>query len=147
MSGAVLKYDFRGLDTVQRRINRLTKSNRRELLDVVGAIIESQTRKRIQDDKESAEGEAWQKWSDKYAAKRPEGRTLLMNEDHLLDSITFLHEGSNSIKVGSNMIYAATHQFGDEARNIPARPYLGVSDDNEDDIIAAVDEFLDGVLE
>ena len=28
---------------------------------------------------------------------------------------------------GTNLIYAATHQFGDPDRDIPARPYLGAS--------------------
>ena len=28
---------------------------------------------------------------------------------------------------GTNLVYAATHQFGDPERNIPARPFLGAS--------------------
>jgi phage virion morphogenesis protein len=144
--GAILKYDMRGLDAVQKRINRLAKTHWPGLLDVVGATVESQTRRRIQDDKESPKGVAWPAWSEDYSAKRPEGRTLLMNEDHLLDSITFIRDGSKGVKVGSNMIYAATHQFGDEDRNIPARAYLGVSADNENDLIDAIDEYLDEVI-
>lgn len=32
-----------------------------------------------------------------------------------------------SITIGTNMVYAATHQFGDPDRNIPARPWIGFS--------------------
>ena len=41
-----------------------------------------------------------------------------------------------SVEVGSNLVYAATHQFGDPDRRIPARPYLGLSADDERDIEA-----------
>ena len=146
MSGAGLTYDFRGLEALQQRINKLAKGDRKKLLDVIGATVESQTRRRIQEEKESPEGDAWPAWSDNYAARRPEGASLLMSTDHLLDSITFLKEDKNSVAVGSNIIYAATHQFGDEDRNIPARPYLGVSDDNEKDLIRDVDDYLDGLI-
>jgi phage virion morphogenesis protein len=35
---------------------------------------------------------------------------------------------SGSVEWGSNRIYAATHQFGDESRSIPPRPFLGFND-------------------
>jgi len=34
---------------------------------------------------------------------------------------------SLSAMLGSNKVYAATHQFGDAKRNIPARPFMGFS--------------------
>lgn len=42
------------------------------------------------------------------------------------------------------MIYAATHQFGRD--NIPARPYMGMSDAMADEILDASVEFLAGAL-
>jgi phage virion morphogenesis protein len=33
----------------------------------------------------------------------------------------------NSVTISSDKAYAATHEFGDPRRNIPARPFLGVS--------------------
>ena len=32
---------------------------------------------------------------------------------------------------GTNLIYAATHQFGDEERNTPSRPFFGVATGDE----------------
>lgn len=144
---AGLIYDFKGLSLIEKPLKRLSRPQKTELLDIIGALVESQVRRRISDEKTSPSGEDWPAWSDAYAAKRPEGRTLLMNEDHMLDSITHLTVDKNSIEVGSNMIYAATHQFGDEDRGIPQREFLGVSEDNETDLIDAVDEFLDGVMQ
>jgi phage virion morphogenesis protein len=34
---------------------------------------------------------------------------------------------NSSARVGSNLIYAKTHQFGCRKRNIPARPFIGLS--------------------
>ena len=39
--------------------------------------------------------------------------------------------------------YAATHQFGDEKRNIEARPFLGLSDEDEIEILEIVGEYFE----
>ncbi|MEN6375329.1 MAG: phage virion morphogenesis protein [Smithella sp.] len=143
---AGLVYDLSGLKKLEARVRRLSRSNKPELLDIVGALVESQTRRRIQSEKESPTGKTWPAWSAKYAAKRPSGRTLLMNEDHLLDTITYLRVDQDSIEVGSNMIYAATHQFGDDDRNIPERAFLGISEANETELIHNIDNYLDGFI-
>jgi len=139
---ASLIYDFNGLTGLQGRIARL-EGDKPELLDIIGAVVESQVRRRIRDEKNDPDGTPWGKWSERYAKRRPAGRTLLMGEDHLLDTITHLNVDRDSLEVGSNMIYAATHQFGDDERNIPARPFLGISDDNETDLIREIDAYLD----
>ena len=47
-----------------------------------------------------------------------------------------------SAVVGTNVVYAATHHFGDNARGIPARPFLGISDEARDVILQAVADHL-----
>ena len=42
---------------------------------------------------------------------------------------------NTSAVAGTNVVYAATHHFGDDARGIPARPFLGVSDEARDVIL------------
>jgi phage virion morphogenesis protein len=42
--------------------------------------------------------------------------------------------------------YAATQQFGDDGRNIPARPFLGLSDEDEQEVIDILGDFLDDAL-
>ena len=39
---------------------------------------------------------------------------------------------------GTNVVYAATHHFGDPARGIPARPFLGMSRDTRDVVVDAI---------
>lgn len=144
MSGAVLTYDGRGLKRVAKPIDSLAQIDRRALMDVVGATIESQTKRRIEDEKTDPEGTRWQAWSEGYAETRHQGNSLLMGAGDLDDSLTHtVLLGADCVEVGSNLIYAATHQYGDERRNIPARPYLGISSDDEAEIYAVLDDFLE----
>lgn len=57
---------------------------------------------------------------------------------------------NNSAVVGTNKIYAAIHQFGGRAgrghkAQIPARPFLKLTDDDLEEIKKAVIEYLQGV--
>lgn len=57
--------------------------------------------------------------------------------------------GMDYAVVGSNLRYAAIQQLGGKAGRgrkvtIPARPFLGVNDDDRKEILAAIDEWLRG---
>jgi len=147
MSGTALElnYDLSGLTRFEERIGRLTTLDRHQLLDTMGAVVESQTRRRIETEKESPAGESWDDWSPRYAKSRHGGHSLLMNEGNLHDSIQFLVTGG-AVEIGSNLVYAAPQQFGLESRNIPERPWLGISTDNGAELIDVVDRFLDRVV-
>ena len=43
---------------------------------------------------------------------------------------------------GAPMIYGATHQPGNPRCRIPARPYPGISRDDEKEIIAIIKEYI-----
>lgn len=47
-----------------------------------------------------------------------------------------------SAVAGTNVVYAATHHFGDPRRGIPARPFLGVSTDARGAILQAIVDHL-----
>lgn len=147
MSGVGLAYDLSGLTALQGRVAALGKIDRRALLDLIGGTVESQTRRRIEGDKEDPEGNAWAPWSERYAAKRHGGHSLLEGEGILLGSMGYaVALAGDQVEIGSNMIYAATHQFGDDERNIPARPYLGLSSDDEAELDEVIEGFMQRVL-
>ena len=52
--------------------------------------------------------------------------------------------GADFAEVGTNQPYAATDHYGDDRRNIPARPFMGVSDDTLDGIREILADFLAG---
>ncbi|EBU8551961.1 phage morphogenesis protein [Salmonella enterica subsp. enterica serovar Telelkebir] len=82
-----------------------------ELLDSIGAVVESQTRRRISSEKTAPSGEKWQAWSDSYAETRHGNQSLLQGNGDLLDSIQFIVERGR-VRVGSPLAYAAVHQDG-----------------------------------
>lgn len=137
-----------GFDVAAQRLADLERPDFNEALETVGALVESQTKRRIQEDKESSEGKAWAPWSDAYARTRHGGQSLLQGEGNLLESVQFLVSG-DELEVGSNIVYAATHQFGDRRLAwgrvmvmIPARPWLGLSAENEAEILEVLNDFL-----
>lgn len=144
MTGVALRVDLTGLKAVQARLDRLASIDRRQLLQNIGSVVESQTRRRIESEKQSPEGQPWPKWSDRYAETRGSGKSLLRGDSQsgLLDSIDHQVNG-DEVEIGSNLVYAATHQFGDRERGIPARPYLGLSGANA----AELEEILISTLQ
>lgn len=136
MTGVGIRIDTPNLDAIQARLAKLRNPQIDRLLKGLGAKVEAQTRLRIADQKTSPEGDAWKPWSEDYAKTRNSGQSLLQGEGHLLDSIQFV-VGADSVEVGSNLIYAAIHQFGGEAVDMPeivARPYLGLSSQDTQDL-------------
>lgn len=137
-----LSVDVSQLDGVRRGLEGASRDMKQDLLDAIGAELESSTRRRIDEEKESPEGDAWAVWSPNYARTRDGQHSLLIGENELLDSIQYAIDGRGFVDLGSNLVYAATHQFGDPERNIPERPYLGVSSDDEAALEAAIADIV-----
>lgn len=127
MTGISLIADFEGLDRVAAALNQFASLDRRRLLDDLGAALVSQTQRRIIEDKKSPNGVPWPAWSKRYAKTRHGNQKPLFSTGHLVGSLTHNVIGDGQVEWGSNLIYSRVHQQGYPKRNIPARPYLGVS--------------------
>jgi phage virion morphogenesis protein len=131
---------------------RLSPALLAQLSDEIGGLVEDQTKRRIADDKTAPDGDRWASWSARYAARikkrnRTTARSLLVGEGNLLGSIQNLVAGTE-IQVGSNLEYAAVHQFGStDGLTIPARPYLGLSSADRAEIEDLIVTRLGEVLE
>lgn len=93
---------------------------------------------------ESAPDGKWHRWSAKYAAARARGRggnKILQDTGQLRGSIGFSNT-SKTASVGTNLVYAPTHQYGDSARNIPKREFLWVSPALFQDIAVRFTKFI-----
>ncbi|MBL8250426.1 MAG: phage virion morphogenesis protein [Candidatus Competibacter sp.] len=144
MSGIEIRSE--GLDALERRIGRLLVGLKQPepLLRALAAEGESQTRRRLEVEKRGPDGTPWPEWSPGYAATRHGGQSLLDARGDLIRSLTAFAD-RQSAGWGTNLVYAATHQFGRDA--IPARPFLGVSDENFQDLLAIAEDWLDRLLE
>lgn len=117
------------------------------------------------------DGAAWQAWNPAYAELRGPG-SILTRSGALVQSLNF-QAGLSEVRWGSPMIYAAVHQFGativpKNARTlafwlssssyvgsqlvlarsvtIPARPYLGLSAADTDEIVALAGDYTRDLL-
>lgn len=136
--------------------------NTRALMESVGEALVSGTLKRFQDE-EDPTGTKWPK--SKRAAK--EGGQTLTNIGTLRKSIDKIAT-SDKVMVGSNLPYARIHQKGGTVKpkkgkylkfkgldgkdvfvkevTIPARPYLGVSKEDMEEVRETVADFLKGAF-
>ena len=90
-------------------------------------------------------GRMTKKGATAFISKKP-----LVATGELRDSIRYqVAADGNSVEIGTNHFAgewtggAAVHQFGDKKGRIPARPFLGISDADRDEVLAILDRFLE----
>lgn len=138
------------INELKRRMGNLTP-----VMEAVGQIIQSGTQQRFVDQR-GPDGSPWDALSPVTLARRRKagrGAQILRDTGRLMNSISYKVTG-DSVKVFTNVIYAGTQQLGARQGayrasppvpwgNIPARPFLGYSADDN----AAVIEVLQGYLQ
>lgn len=148
MAGITAQLTTNGLDSALRKLAGLAGFNVAELADDAGAILESSTRRRFEI-KTGPDGEQWAAWSEAYDETRNHGKhSLLVGEGDLWDSIQSYSSGGD-VHVGSPLVYAAHHQIGGDeiGSGIPARPFLGISSEDETDLSYLVRGRLEDLMQ
>jgi phage gpG-like protein len=154
MSGLALVLKTQQLGVADDILRRLDPLDSATLLKGVGRLIQQQTRERIYSEKTSPTGQRW--------APNRSGTSVLLRSRELVRSIDFAFSGQQVV-VGSGLPYALIHQLGGTIEpkkakrlvfrtgngivfamkvQIPARPYLGVSEGNAADILAETARFI-----
>ena len=149
-----------GLDAALARLEALGRIEFDELLDGLARMGQQQTQRRIEDEKTTPEGAAW-------PLTRDGRKALFVTGTHLYRSIDHAASASEA-RWGTGWIGAKVHQFGAVIRpkdakalsftvggkrvvakkvTIPARPYLGVSEQNARDLEAAAMTFIERVVQ
>ncbi|BCH58530.1 hypothetical protein RvVAR0630_11540 [Agrobacterium vitis] len=72
--------------------------------------------------------------------------SILRASGDLMNSIN-MQASDTDVRIGSSLIYAAIHQFGGDAGRgkkvtIPARPYLGLTTADEQEVVTIAEEWL-----
>lgn len=146
MSQAAMKYDLRQVERLKAALQKVSAQSFRPMMESLAQEVEVQTIDRFKYG-EGPEG-PWEDWSEKYAERMAGQRTKILvqrGSKGLRGSIRGERRGS-SVLIGSHMKHAATHQYGDDARGIPARPYLGITPEDESDLLDIVNDFIDGLF-
>ena len=146
MAGVSFRLDAQRL---QRALGRLHEigDDMRPLWEDMGEELHLITRDRF-DDVRGPDGERWEELLDatiqRKVAANKHGK-ILHQDLFLRDSFSY-EASSAGVEFGSNRLYAATHQYGDDSRGIPARPFLGWSSAEEAALDDVLQQHLEGVL-
>lgn len=131
-------------------------------LDEIGNSLATSTRHRFET-QQAPDGTPWEPsasaWGKTSASET--GKTLI-DRGHLRDSITHQVDG-DQVLVGTNLVYAAVHQFGAKIEpkggshlvfkvgdafvkvssvEVPARPYLGIDGDDREEVHHIIEDFI-----
>jgi phage virion morphogenesis protein len=125
-------------------------TNLRPFYADVGEHLLNSTEDRF-DSQTSPHGAAWANLSPATIASRSHkgdegGLTILRHHGHLAGSFNY-EANSDQVQIGTPSVYGAIHHFGGKAGrgrsvDIPARPILGLSSDDEQAIREKAADFL-----
>ncbi|WP_375668590.1 phage virion morphogenesis protein [Bartonella sp. AP36NXGY] len=151
-----------GLEAALSFLQKGADSSMGTLAQGVGRLIQESTRRRIQSEKNSAQGEKW---------KNNHARTSILYASGALSRSIDMKALPEQVIVGSGLVYARIHQLGGVIRpkngktlrfflksgnahrfvcvhqvTMPARPYLGLSEHNKVEIVKATEDWLERVF-
>lgn len=104
----------------------------------------------------SPDGVPWVALTDRYAARKQRkrgGLPMLHYDGHLLGDRLQYQVGRDWVEIGTDAVYGAIHQFGGKPdmapgpAAIPARPWLGLSDEDTKEVARILQDHLDIALD
>lgn len=132
------------LTALQQRLN----GDLTPLMQAIGSVLEGSTRQRFAD-KVSPNGVAWAVLMPSTVKAKNGRSNILVDSGDLIRSITF-HASNDSVVIGTDRPYGKYHQTGtkkaDGSTKMVARPWLGLSQQDQFDINDLIMDFLAGDL-
>lgn len=113
----------------------------------IGEEMVNRTQQRFRD-KEAPDGTPWKDNSPVTEKRKGHGRVLEGESNELSKQFSY-SAASDSVEWGSLMVYAAMQNYGGTKAefphlwgDIPGREFIGVSDDDEDEVLAILGDHL-----
>ncbi|MBH0026285.1 phage virion morphogenesis protein [Pseudoalteromonas sp. SWN29] len=149
MSGARIEISTEGATAVSDVLTQLVK-NLDNLAPALGNVGEHLmlTHRDHFDEQRSPDGDPWQALSPDYAKSKKKNKDKILRLNDILRDTFAYNVGDESLEFGTNMEYGAIHQFGGSSdmiprlAAIPARPFLGLSSNDEKEVIEILSDFL-----
>lgn len=159
MAGAHFSVDFDGQSvtaSLHGLLNAIDKPA--PLLAELGEYALRTTRDRFKS-QTAPDGTAWNALAPWYQREKRRNKNRILTLNGYLRGQMAVQVNEKSVQVGSNLPYAAVHQFGATIRpvnakmlyfsghvaksvTIPARPYLGLSDVDRNEIVERTQDWL-----
>lgn len=156
------KIQFHGQEKITEWLNKVLKQagDHSKLMHSIGSILEHNTKQRIN----TGIGTDDKPWQKSWRAKM-QGGTTLRDTSRLYNSIKYtVLDGGKRVIVGTNVFYAPVMHFGATIKAksgkylkfkttmggwaqiqsviIPARPFLGMSIDDSQEVLFEIEEYL-----
>lgn len=162
MTGARIRIDVLGIDDVQRRLGSLAAAGRdlRPVMEDIGEHLVRTTKDRFRDQRDP-QGAPWAPLSESTRQRKKRNKVRILTLDGFLGGTIAFRASSDEVLTGSPLIYAGTHQFGAKEGSygttsrgspipwgdIPAREFVGLSDDDRDATLDIVSDYLLSAVE
>jgi len=142
MAGSFINVDVLGANQVTTALNKLLKQsdNLEPAFRDIGEYLLESTQQRFID-QQAPDGTPWEPLSPNTLRHKKRPDRVLTETGTLADTLNY-QLGANQLMLGSNMEYAATHQFGREGDGIPARPFLGIAPFEHKEILTILQDHL-----
>lgn len=159
MSGVAIELHQSGLGEALLKVENIANAPTEQLAEGIGRLVQGQTRRRIEEEKTSPDGKPWKEnWA---------GTSILYQSGALSQSIDYVAT-PDSIMVGSGLVYARIHQEGGKIEpksakalafmvgnqfrlvqsvTMPARQFLGLSPDNQNEIVETTEDWLERLVQ
>ena len=138
MAGASIRIDTRELDRLQASVRLLATGTQdtSTLMPRIGEYMQRSTQDRFKS-QTGPDGDRWEVLKPRTLERKKHNRDkILTQRGYLRKHIYYQVTAPGRVEVFSDRVYAATHQFG--RGNIPARPFLGISRRDTEEIGAIV---------
>ena len=107
----------------------------------IGEALLNSTRERF-NTQTAPDGSPWAQLSPDYKQRKKKHSDLILTLNGYLRGTLNYQATRDELRVGTPMIYGAAHQFGRPDINLPAREFLGLSDDDSAMILDTLSEWL-----
>lgn len=140
MAGASTRIDDREVLDALKRLER-AGGDLTAAFTVIGEKLLRTHKERFSQQRDP-EGKPWAPLSPGYRARKKRNQDkILVLYGYLSGLLRYqVGAGGTRLELGTDRVYGATHQFGDPRRNIPARPFIGLSDDDRRMILEVVQD-------
>lgn len=139
MAGTRFTLDTSALKPLEARVRAMADMDTSTLMPRLGEYLQRSVQDRFKA-QAAPDGTPWETLAPRTAKrKKYNANKVLTERGFLRRGIHYQVTAPGTVEVGSNLVYAATHQFG--RGNIPARPFLGLSTHDEQEIFAIVSDW------
>jgi len=139
---------------VRRALTRLTHTtdNLSPALRAIGELLTESTKHRFETQTDT-QGNRWAENKQSTLDRKGNKPPLTGETGTLMDTIHYELVGNDAVEIGSPQEYAAMQQFGGTKSefpflwgDIPARPFLGLSSDDENAVLDIIAQHLETAL-